>query len=92
MSTNVLTDGSLIRPVTFSRGVKNFDKNILPLKKKKKKVDWGQKRRKKKVNFLTLLPLREPTSGSHHSDLRARSGQWAAPFKKLSEADVERVQ
>lgn len=41
---------------------------------------------------MTLLPFREPTSERHHSDLRAHSGQWAAPFKMLSEADGERVQ
>lgn len=41
---------------------------------------------------MTLLPFREPTSGSHHGDLRAHSGQWAAPFKMLGEADGERVQ
>lgn len=39
------------------------------------------------VGFMTLLPLREPTSGRHHCDLRAHSGQWAAPFKMLSQAD-----
>lgn len=50
-----------------------------------KNVTWGKPM--KRVDFTTLLPYGEPTSGSHHGDLRAHSGQWAAPFEMLSEAD-----
>lgn len=52
---------------------------------------WTGGKKVKRVHFMTLLPYGEPTSGSHHGDLRAHSGQWAAPFKMLSEADGERV-
>lgn len=55
-------------------------------------VDWGQKMEKKNVHSMTLLLCKELTSGSHRGYLRAQSGQWAAAFKKLSEADGERVQ
>lgn len=40
---------------------------------------------------MTLLSFGGPTSGSHHSYLQAYSGQWAAPFTMLSEADRERL-
>ncbi len=90
MSANLHTNSIPVCPDTFlmrSKTSTGIQKDSLF-----KNCGLGAKKGGKKVNFMTLLPYREPNSGRHHGDLRAHSGQWAAPFKMLSEADGGRVQ